>query len=36
MGVYVVPIEGALRVGLCSVPKADVTRVVEAVAAVVR
>ena len=36
VGVYVVPIEGALRVGLCSVPKADIARVVEAVAGAVR
>ena len=32
-GVYVVPIEGALRLGLCSVAKADVGRLVEATAA---
>lgn len=36
VGVYVVPIEGALRVGLCSVSRADVGRVVDAIAAVVR
>ena len=35
-GVYVVPIEGALRLGLCSVAKADVTRLVEATAAALR
>ena len=31
-GVYVVPIEGALRLGLCSVAKADVPRLVDSVA----
>ncbi len=35
-GVYVVPIPGALRLGLCSVPKADVGRLVDSVASVVR
>lgn len=32
-GVYVVPIEGALRLGLCSVARSDVPRLVEATAA---
>jgi aromatic-amino-acid transaminase len=31
-GVYGVPIEGALRLGLCSVAKADVPRLVRSVA----
>jgi aromatic-amino-acid transaminase len=31
-GVYVVPSEGALRVGLCSVAERDVTRLVDALA----
>jgi aromatic-amino-acid transaminase len=31
-GVYVVPIEGALRLGLCSVKAADVPRLVETTA----
>ena len=35
-GVYVVPIEGALRLGLCSVAKADLARLVDAVARAVR
>jgi len=35
-GVYVVPIEGALRLGLCSVAKPDVARLVDAVARAVR
>ena len=35
-GVYVVPIEGALRLGLCSVAKTDVARLVEATAASLR
>jgi len=35
-GVFVVPIEGALRLGLCATAKADVVRVVESVARAVR
>ncbi len=35
-GVYVVPIEGALRLGLCSVAKADVPRLVDSVARALR
>jgi aromatic-amino-acid transaminase len=36
LGVYVVPIPGALRLGLCSVAKTDVPRLVDAVAASVK
>jgi aromatic-amino-acid transaminase len=32
LGVYVVPLEGAVRVALCSTPAADVPRLVEALA----
>jgi aspartate/tyrosine/aromatic aminotransferase len=35
-GVYAVPIEGALRLGLCSVPRSDVPRLVDATARAVR
>ena len=35
-GAFVVPIEGALRLGLCAVPKADVARLVEATAKALR
>jgi aromatic-amino-acid transaminase len=35
-GVFVVPIEGALRLGLCSTAKADVVRLVESTARAVR
>ena len=35
-GVYVVPVEGALRLGLCSVAKADVARLVLATATALR
>jgi aromatic-amino-acid transaminase len=35
-GVFVVPIAGALRVALCSVPERDVPRLVEAIAAALR
>jgi hypothetical protein len=35
-GVYVGPSEGALRLGLCSVAKTDVPRLVEATAASLR
>ena len=35
-GVYVVPIKGAIRVGLCSVAKIDVARLVDSVARAVR
>ncbi len=35
-GVYCVPIPGALRLGLCSVPKSDVPRLVSSVASSLR
>lgn len=35
-GVFVVPIEGALRLGICAVPKGDVARLVESAAKATR